>query len=69
MRVKRLQEKRIYVHETEDDHRDEMEIQRNQEVPNHRQHKLTTTAQKGDLKLHDQKNNKLVLVDLEDSVT
>ena len=68
MRVKRLQEKRIYMHETEEDQRDKMEIQRNQEVPNHRQHKLTTTAQKGDLKLHDQKNNKLVLVDLEDSV-
>ena len=57
------------MHETEEEHRDEIEIQRNQEVPNHRQHKLTTTAQKGDLKLHDQKNNKLVLVDLEDSVT
>jgi len=68
MRVKRLQELRINVHEIEEDQRDEMEIRKNHEVPNHRQHKLTTTAQKGD-KLHDQKNNELVLVDLEDSVT
>jgi hypothetical protein len=68
MRVKRLRENRINVHETEEEQRDEIEIQRNHEVPNHRQQKLTTTAQKGDLKLYDRKNNELVIVDLEDSV-
>ena len=61
MRVKRLQEKRIHVYETEEDHNDETDNRINNEQPNHRQLKvkLTSTAQQGNLEQDDE--NELVL--------
>lgn len=61
MRMKRLQESRIYLHDEHE--RDEMDLQRNNEFLNH-PHKLVSTAPKLTSKLDN--NNELVLVDLED---
>ncbi len=61
MRIKRLQEKRIHVYETEDEQRDETDNRINNEQPNHLQFKvkLTSTAQQGNLEHDDE--NELVL--------
>ena len=58
MRVKRLQEKRIHVYETEEGQRGEMDNRINNEQPNHRQLKvkLTSTAKKSNLEQDDEMN-------------
>ena len=55
--MKRLQEKRIHVYETEEGQRDETDNRINNEQPNHRQLKvkLTSTAQQGNLE-HEYEN-------------
>jgi hypothetical protein len=73
MRMKQLQERRIHVYETEEDHRDEMDNRMNNEQPNHCQLKvkLTSTAQKGNLEQDDEnelvlENGRDIQVDFED---
>ena len=64
MRMKRLQESRIYLHDEHDHECDEMDLQRNNKFLNHRPHQLLSTAPKLTSKLDDY--NEIVLVDLED---
>ncbi len=73
MRVKRLQEKRIHVYETEDEQRDETDNRINNEQPNHRQFKvkLTSITQQGNFEQDDEyelvlDNGRDIQVDFED---
>ena len=73
MRVKRLQEKRIHVYETEDEQRDETDNRLNNEQPNHLQFKvkLTSITQQGNFEQDDEyelvlDNGRDIQVDFED---